>query len=182
MRQVSQSDTDQLTGDEADERPEGGVHETVAVQADSEHIGAEPAPAGHNVTEDSQGHDPSRASESTPASVEDDGVPNYNEKRAVFFGVPAPEPPPGLVGPNAAQNGADEAEQRGEANNPIDHAFELFGRVLIEGFSEQTSHHVNDRQHAGEERGRIADGDDDHVSGQPEVGIEHGPHHFERVA
>ena len=45
----------------------------------------------------------------------------HDEQRAVLLGVPAPEPAPGLVGPDAAQHGADEAEERGEADDAIDH-------------------------------------------------------------
>ena len=53
-------------------------------------------------------------------------VPEHDEQRAVFLGVPAPEPAPGLVGPDAAQDGAHKAEQRGEADDAINHLGQYF--------------------------------------------------------
>ena len=91
------------------------------MQADAEHVHAEPREAGHDVAEDRQVHDAAVAQQVAPANVQDDRVPDHDEQGAVLLRVPAPEPAPGLVGPDAAQNGAHEAEQGGEADDAIDH-------------------------------------------------------------
>src|SRR4051794_6993441 len=47
---------------------------------------------------------------------------------------------------------------------------------------EDTEDDVEDRKETGDEGGGVAERDDDHMGGKPEVRIEHGAHHFHRVA
>jgi hypothetical protein len=114
--------------------------------------------------------------------VEDDGVPDDDEQRAVLLRVPAPEAAPRLVGPDAAEDGADEAEQRGEAHDAVDHADECVGGGLVQRAGEDAAEDVDEGQETGEKGGGVADGDDHHMRRQPEVRVEHRAHHLERVA
>src|SRR6187455_1457622 len=100
------------------------------MQADAEHVRAEPAPARHDVANDREAHEAALLHQPAPAGVEDERVPNHDDERAIFLRIPAPEAAPGLVGPNAAEYGAHEAEQRGEADDAVDHAGEGIGRGL----------------------------------------------------
>ena len=120
--------------------------------------------------------------EAAPARVQNDRAPKDDQDRAVFFRVPAPETAPRLIGPDAAEHGADEAEERGKTNHAVGHARERIGRLLFQRAGEDAADDINDREHSGEEHGRITGGDRDHVRGQPDVGVEHGLQHFEGVA
>ena len=120
-RQKAESDDEDLAADEDHQPLERGVHEAVGVEANAEHVHAEPREAGHNVAEDRQVHNAAVAQQVAPSNVEDNRIPDHDEEGAVLLGVPAPEPAPGLVGPDAPQNGANEAEQGGEADDAIDH-------------------------------------------------------------
>src|SRR3954469_3724304 len=133
------------------------------MEADAEHVGAEPGPAGDDVAADGEGGEASFADQAGPAGVEDQGVPEDDQDRAVFFWIPAPESAPGLVGPDAAENGADEGEENGEADDAVDHSAKLAAFVLGHGRAEDTFDHIDDAEHAGEERGGVAEGDDDDV-------------------
>src|SRR4051794_29331235 len=91
------------------------------MQTDSQHVHAEPGKARDDIAKYRQVHDAALAHNAAPAGVEDEGVPDDDEQRAVLFGIPTPKSAPGLIGPDAAQDGASEAEQGGKANNSIDH-------------------------------------------------------------
>src|ERR1700731_804950 len=97
------------------------------MQADTEHVNAEPGQAGNYVAEDSQQRQTAVFRESTPPRVQDNGVPQDNEKRSVFFRIPAPEPAPRLVRPNPTEDGGDEAEQRCKTNYSVHHPAERSG-------------------------------------------------------
>ena len=113
-----------LTGAKDDQPRESAFHETVGMQADAEHVDPEPGPARDDVAEDCQHHKTALPDQAAPACVEDDGVPEDDQERAVFLRVPTPEATPRLIGPDTAEDGADEAEKRGEADNAVDHATE----------------------------------------------------------
>ena len=100
------------------------------MQADAEHVDAEPGEAGDDVAEDRHDHETALANESAPARVQNDRAPEHDEHGAVFLRIPAPEAAPGLVGPDAAEHGADEAEERGETNDAVGHAGERIGRFF----------------------------------------------------
>ncbi len=51
------ADQGELAQDERAQPPEGGLGEPVAVEPDSQHVGPEPAPAGHDVAEDGEAHE-----------------------------------------------------------------------------------------------------------------------------
>ena len=120
-REQANGDDDELAGDEDHEPLEGGIHEAVGVQANPKHVHAEPREAGDNVAEDRQVHDAAIAHQVAPAGMEDDRVPEHDEQGTVLLRVPAPEPAPGLIRPDAPQDGADKAEQGGETDDGIDH-------------------------------------------------------------
>ena len=117
----AEEDDGDLADDEEDQPFERRVRETVAVQADAEHVHAEPREAGDDVADDGEVHQAAFAHEAAPARMQDGRVPEHDEQRAVFLRVPAPEPAPRLVGPDAAQDGADKTEQRGETDDAINH-------------------------------------------------------------
>ena len=100
-----------------------------------------------------------------------ESVPEDDENSAVFLGVPTPEAASGLIGPDAAMNGADEAEEEGEADDAIYHGGEaLSAGASNRGFAREDEE--GDAEEAGEEGGGIADGDGDDVGGEPEVAVE----------
>ena len=170
-----------LADHEGAEPEEGGVGEAIGMETDTEHVGAEPGPTGDDVAEDGHDHHPALADHAAPAGVEDDGVPNDDEQGAVFLGVPAPEAAPRLVGPDATEHGADEAGEGGETDHAVDHAAQRGGggfRDISEGAADQ----IDGGDGAGEEGGRVAEGDDDDMGGEPEIRIEHGAHHFQGIA
>ena len=120
--------------------------------------------------------------EPAPARMQNDRAPKDDEQRAVFLRVPAPETSPRLIRPDAAEHRADEAEERGKTNDAVSHAGERIGSLFFQRAGEHAANDVNNREHPGEEHGRITGRDRDHVRGQPDVGVEHGLQHFERVA
>ena len=94
------------------------------MQADAEHVHAEPREAGDDVAENRHDHEPALTNEPAPARVQNDRAPQHDQHGAVFFRIPTPETSPGLVGPDAAEHRADKAKQRGETNDAIGHARE----------------------------------------------------------
>src|SRR5205814_1326170 len=157
--QEAERDEGELRGDEARERPDRAVHETVGVQPDAEHVHAEPGEAGDDVATDGHRHDPLLADVAAKARVEDEGVPQYDEERAVLLRVPAPESSPRLVGPDSAQDGADEAEEQREADDPVGHGHERLAGRRIEPGRELPAEGVADGEGAGEEGAAVPDGD-----------------------
>src|SRR5262249_13536186 len=59
--------------------------------------------------------------QSAPAGVQDQRVPDDDQDRPVLLRVPAPEPAPRLVRPDAAQHRADKAQECGEADHAVGH-------------------------------------------------------------
>src|SRR5206468_3879052 len=94
--QEPEADDDQLREDEEAERLGFAAGEAVRMQADAEHVDAEPGPRGHDVPEDDHVHEAALAHEAAPASVEHDRIPEDDDERAVFLRVPAPEAAPRL--------------------------------------------------------------------------------------
>src|ERR1041385_393321 len=113
-----------LAGNESHEPRKFFVHEAVGMQSNAEHVHAPPGEAGDDVAEDGHDHETARANKSAPARVKNDRAPKDDENGAVFLRVPSPETAPRLVRPNAAEDGADETEERGETNDAISHARE----------------------------------------------------------
>ena len=119
-----------------------------------------------------------------PAGVQDQGVPDDDEQGAVFLGVPAPEAAPGLVGPDAAQHRADEAEQqwRSRRCRRSSRPSGLVDSSLSQRAGEHPSTMIDNAQEAGDEGRGIAEGDAGDVGGEPEIGVQHRLHHLQRVA
>ena len=119
-----------MGGDEAQqELPNGKPHEhvkrafhkSVAVEADAQHICAKPRPRRDHIAEDGQRHEAAVTHQAAQLGVQQEDVPDHDQQRAVFLGVPAPKPPPRLVRPNAAEHRAHKTEERGESNDAIYH-------------------------------------------------------------
>src|SRR5262249_30983113 len=108
---------------------EGRLHKSVGMQANAEHIGPKPGPTGHDVATQSQQRHAPLANQSAPSGVQQQSIPQYDQHRAVFLGIPPPEATPGLVGPDAAQNGAEEAEESGKADDAVNHGAEILGLI-----------------------------------------------------
>ena len=94
----------------------------VGVQADAELVDAEPRPGGDDVAADRERRQAAAFHQPAPAGVQHQRVPEHDHQRAVFLRVPAPEAAPRVVGPQAAQHRADEAEEDREAQRAVDHA------------------------------------------------------------
>src|SRR5881394_1291532 len=179
---VGDDDKSQLRADEHQQPEQGGFHEAVGMQADAEHVGAEPGPAGDDVAADGQSGQAALADEAGPSRVQHEGVPEDDQHCAVFLWIPSPEAAPGLVGPDAAEDGADEGEEDREADDAVDHSADVFALVLGHRTAEDAFEDVENAQDAGEESGGVAEGDDDHVGGEPEIGVEHRLEHFHGMA
>src|SRR5581483_6153703 len=152
FRKQSQRDQEYLAGHENVVKPaKAGIHETVGVEADAEHVDAEPGEAGDDIAEDGHIHDAAFADHAAPARVQDHGIPDHDEQRAVFLGIPAPETPPRLVSPDAAQHGADKAEEGGKADNAVDHSPKRPGGGFIQSAGEHPAHDINDGEETGDE-------------------------------
>ena len=151
------------------------------METDAEHVDAEPAPARDDITKDGERHQSPLFHKTAPATVQNYGIPDYNHEGAIFFGIPAPEAAPRLVGPDAAEHRADEAEKRGEADDAVDHAGEGISSYGIEGLSKQAAHDINNRKETSEKSGGVASGHNHDVRREPKIRIKYGAHHFERI-
>ena len=113
--------------------------------------------------------------------MQDQRVPEHNDQRPVFFGVPAPEAAPGVVRPETTQHGADEAEEDRKADRAVDHPRQIATHRGRKGKAADPAQHVEQPQKTCQEGGRVAQGDTDHVCGQPELGIQYRLHDDERI-
>ena len=93
-RQGGEANDDELTAREGDDPDKGGVHEAVGMETDAEHVDAEPAPARDDITKDGERHQSPLFHKTAPATVQNYGIPKYNDEGAIFFGIPAPEAAP----------------------------------------------------------------------------------------
>src|SRR5437762_826052 len=131
QRQQAQPDDQKLAPDKRHQPFEGRIHKAVGVQADAEHVHAEPREARDDIAEYRHGHQAAVPDQSAPARVQNDRVPQHDNERAVLLRVPAPEPAPGLIGPNAAEHGAREAEQGGETHDAVNHFGERLAHIEL---------------------------------------------------
>ena len=69
------------------------------MEADSQFVNAEPRPGGHDIASNRQDGQPSSLDHAVPAGMQDERVPNHNDQRAIFLGIPAPESAPRIVSP-----------------------------------------------------------------------------------
>src|ERR1700686_1292100 len=115
-------------------------------------------------------------------SMQNNSVPNHNEKRSVFLWVPTPKAPPRLIRPDTAKDSADETEQSGEADDSIHHPAGRFCSRLTERSCEQAAKNVNNAQKPGEKCCGITKRNHDDVSRKPDVSIQHGTQHLESIA
>ena len=161
---------------------EAAVGEAVGMESDAEEVGAEPGPGGDDVAENGEGHDSAFADDAAPSGMEGNGAHDDNHEGAVFFGIPAPEAAPALVGPDAAKDGADEAKEGGKTGDAVYHAAEGTGGVFVKFAAEESEEGEGDGKGSGKEHGGVTEGDNDDVGGEPEVGIEDGAHHLKGVA
>src|SRR5438046_10735402 len=88
--QDAEGDNAKLKGHKSNQPFEGGIHETIGVEADAEHIYSEPGETRYDISEDREVHEPPFANKSTPASMKDQRIPDHDQQRAVLLGVPSP--------------------------------------------------------------------------------------------
>src|SRR5512133_137489 len=120
-RQKSDPDDNCLTDIEHHLPLKSGIHKAVRMQANPQHIYPEPREGGHDVAENREIHNPPIPNESSPARVENNGVPKDDEQCSVLLGIPAPESAPGLIGPDATQHSPDKTEQGCETDHAVNH-------------------------------------------------------------
>ena len=125
------------------------------MEAHSEEVGAEPGPSGHDITKDEELHEPFAAHQATPAGVQADGAPHHNQDGTIFLGIPAPEPAPALVRPDATQHRTDEAGDEPKSEDAIGGPGERVA-VLVVGL-EGAETEVNRANQASHEGRGIAD-------------------------
>src|SRR5678816_4736133 len=101
------------------------------MQADAEHVHAEPGECRDDISEDRQVHQSPFPNHSAPTRMEDECVPDDDNEGAIFFRVPTPKTAPGLIGPDATKDRAYKAKQGGEADNRIAHFRERFSDILL---------------------------------------------------
>ena len=161
------------------------------MQADAELVGAEPAPGCDDVATDGKQREPAGAQPAIPSRVERGRVPEHDHQGTVLLRIPAPESAPAVVCPEAAEHGADEAEEESEADHAVGHAIELvlvvpggepLGRSRHGPTACDPLHDRQDAEHSGQKCGAVAERDRDHVRGEPELRVEHGLQHMHRVA
>ena len=132
-RHHAQGDDRELRRGEREQPHRGAAfRRAVGVQADAELVDAEPRPGGDDVAADGERRQAAAFHEAAPAGVQHERVPEHDHQRAVFLRVPAPEAAPGVVGPQAAEHGADEAEEDREAERAVEHAQDLLASVVVE--------------------------------------------------
>src|SRR5450432_1240954 len=98
------------------------------MQADAEHVHAEPRPARDDIAADGATDQAALANHPAPAQMQNQRIPQNDDERAIFLRVPTPETSPRLVRPDAAEHRADKTEQRREADDAINHPRERFAR------------------------------------------------------
>src|SRR5258708_5478316 len=101
-RQQGDPHENELADVEGHEPKKGFIDESIRVQADAEHVDAEPRKTGDNVAENRHRGDAAVFNQAAPAGMEDDRVPDHDDDGAVLLGVPPPEAAPRLVRPDAA--------------------------------------------------------------------------------
>src|ERR1700746_1967633 len=92
------------------------------MQTDAEHVHAEPGETGDYVAEDRHDHQAALPNKSAPARVQNNRAPKHDQHSPVLFLGPAPETSPRLIGPDSAEDRADETEQRSKTNDAVSHA------------------------------------------------------------
>ena len=87
-----------------------------------------------------------------------------------------------MICPDSAEDRADKTEQCRETDYAISHPRQRIGRLFVQRARKHTADHVKDREHSGEKHCRVAGGNTNHVGREPDIGVEHGLQHFQRVA
>lgn len=80
------------------------------MQTNAEHVYSKPGQTDHDIAENAHHSQAAFANEGTPTGVKNYGVLQYNQKRSIFFRVPAPESTPGLISPDSSKDRSDEAK------------------------------------------------------------------------
>src|SRR5438094_4901690 len=119
------------------------------MQTDAKHINSEPGETEHDVAKNTHHSKSTFANEATPAGVKNDGVPHDDKKRSVLLWVPSPESPPRLIGPDSAQDGSNEAEQRSKANDAVHHSTERTRCRFVERSGTKASQDKNNSKETG---------------------------------
>src|SRR2546430_12918352 len=120
------------------------------MQADPEHVHAEPREAGDDIAEDSHDHQPALPDESAPARMQSDRAPKHDQHCAIFLWVPAPESSPRLIGPDTTEDCSDKTEKGGKTNHTVSHARQRIGRWFFHRPRKHAAHDVDYGEHASE--------------------------------
>ena len=113
--------------------------------------------------------------------MEQNRAPQHDHQRAVLLGVPSPETPPRLVGPDPAQHGArerqDQPERQRSEQKPVGLAQARAVAARLDVLEQ-----VDVPDEPREDAGAVSERDHHHVGGQPEVGVQHRLELPQRVA
>jgi len=129
------------------------LHETIRMEPDAEHVHSEPRETRHHIAEDRHDHESALANKSAPACMQNDSAPENDQDGAIFFRVPTPEPAPRLIGPDPAEDGAHETEERGKADDAIGHPRHRIGCGAGERASKNPPYYIYNGEHTGEKHG-----------------------------
>jgi len=107
--------------------------------------------------EDAAAGESDRADESRELGVKYNRAPQHDDERAVFLRVPAPEAAPRLVGPYAAEHGAEKRADDAEAERAIDGGLRFAQHGIVRDARERL-HKIHRAEQAGYAGAGVADG------------------------
>src|SRR5262249_55334676 len=123
------------------------------MEPDAEHVHSEPRETRHHIAKDRHDHESALANKSTPAYMQNDGAPENDQRGAIFFRVPTPEPAPSLIGPDPAEDSAHETEERGKTDDAIGHPRHRIGYGTGERASKDSPYYIYNGERPGEKHG-----------------------------
>jgi len=68
----------------------------------------------------------------THSEMKNDQLSQADHQCAILLRIPTPESTPGLIGPDATEDGADQTEEGRETHDAVDHALERFGGSFVQ--------------------------------------------------
>src|SRR4029077_9309018 len=114
---------------------------------------SKPGETRHHIAEDRHDHESALANKSAPACMQNDGAPENDQDGAIFFRVPTPKSAPRLIGPDPAEDGAHETEQRGKADDAIGHLRHRICCGAGERASKDSTYYIYKGEHTSEKHG-----------------------------
>ena len=157
------------------------------MQSDSQQVDAEPRHHHHDDQQRAASRQAERTDHLAHPGVDQDRAPQHDQQRAVLLRIPAPEPAPRLVRPDAAEHGAHEREGESQGERPEHGPVGMREPLVVDphpaaaALLQNRLHHVHVAEQAGHAARHVAGGDHRDVGGQPEVGVQHRLQHRHRV-